>query len=77
MRLGTYVVGHDRERLAAVLAGLRRVWGDSLPAQTLVGVAPPALPEMLCEVDAVAVRPVPAAQGPAFEAAPDAPAGPR
>ncbi|WP_181790093.1 hypothetical protein [Streptomyces phytophilus] len=35
-------------------------------AQTLVGVASPALPEMLFEVDAVAVR-----------AAPGAPAGPR
>ncbi len=77
MRLGTYVVGHDRERPAAVLAALRRVWGDSLPAQTLVGVASSALPEMPFEVDAVAVRPVPPAHGPAAGAAPDVPAGPR
>ena len=73
VRLGTYVVGHDHERLETVLAALHRVWGDSLPAQTLVGVAALALPEMLFEVDAVAVRAVPAAE----TSAPQGPAGPR
>ncbi|MFF0724845.1 RidA family protein [Streptomyces sp. NPDC004134] len=73
VRLGTYVVGHDRERLETVLAALRRVWGGSLPAQTLVGVASLALPEMLFEVDAVAVRAVPAAG----TTDPGAPAGSR
>ncbi|WP_326796474.1 Rid family hydrolase [Streptomyces sp. NBC_01808] len=73
VRLGTYVVGQDRERLETVLAALHRLWGDSPPAQTLVGVASLALPEMLFEVDAVAVRAVPAAA----TAAPGAPADPR
>ncbi|MFI6580891.1 hypothetical protein [Embleya sp. NPDC050493] len=38
---------------------ITRIWGDQPPAQTLLGVAAPALPDMLFEVDALAVRPKP------------------
>ncbi|WGX95062.1 RidA family protein [Nocardioides sp. L-11A] len=55
-RLGTYVVGHSEERLHVIGAALARIWGDQPPAQTMIGVAALALPGMLFEVDAVAVR---------------------
>jgi len=57
VRLGTFIVDHDVEKLHVLGAALQRIWGDALPSQTLVGVAALALPEMLFEVDAVAVRP--------------------
>lgn len=57
VRLGTYIVDHDLEKLAIVGAVLHRTWGDELPAQTLVGVAALAMPDMHFEVDAVAARP--------------------
>jgi enamine deaminase RidA (YjgF/YER057c/UK114 family) len=56
-RLGTYVVNHDQEKLETLLRVISRIWGDQPPAQTLIGVAALALPDMLFEVDAVAVRP--------------------
>jgi enamine deaminase RidA (YjgF/YER057c/UK114 family) len=55
--LRTYIVGHDESKLDALLKVLREHWGDTPPAQTLLGVAALALPDMLFEVDAVAVRP--------------------
>ncbi|MDT0347226.1 RidA family protein [Streptomyces litchfieldiae] len=55
-RLGTYIVDHDQDKLAALLAVVSRIWGDEPPAQTLLGVATLALPGMLFEVDAIAVR---------------------
>lgn len=55
-RLGTYIVNHSEERLHVVGAALARIWGDRPPAQTMLGVATLALPGMLFEVDAVAVR---------------------
>lgn len=56
VRIGTYVVGHDERKLEVLLKELHATWGTELPAQTLIGVAALALPDMLFEVDAVAVR---------------------
>ncbi|UGQ09009.1 RidA family protein [Yinghuangia sp. ASG 101] len=55
--LRTYIVDHDEAKLAALLTVIARIWGETPPAQTLLGVAALALPDMLFEVDAVAVRP--------------------
>ncbi|NEA54663.1 RidA family protein [Streptomyces sp. SID13666] len=57
VRLGSYIVDHDLEKLEILGKALHGAWADRLPAQTLVGVAALALPGMLFEIDAVAVRP--------------------
>ncbi|MEE1751346.1 RidA family protein [Streptomyces sp. SP18CS02] len=57
VRLGSYIVDHDLAKLEVLGKALHAGWGDRLPAQTLSGVASLALPGMLFEVDAVAVRP--------------------
>ncbi|MBV1935235.1 RidA family protein [Streptomyces sp. BV286] len=57
VRLGTFVVDHDLARLEVLGKALHARFGDRLPAQTLSGVASLALPGMLFEVDALAVRP--------------------
>jgi enamine deaminase RidA (YjgF/YER057c/UK114 family) len=56
VRLGTYVVDHDADRLPILRDHIARIWGDKPPVQTLLGVATLALPGMLFEVDAVAAR---------------------
>ncbi|WP_040790788.1 RidA family protein [Nocardia paucivorans] len=56
-QLRTYVVDHDPGKLAILGKKVTEIWGDRPPAQTLLGVATLALPDMLFEVDAVAIRP--------------------
>ncbi|WP_046777734.1 RidA family protein [Streptomyces yangpuensis] len=56
VRVGTYIVDHDQRKLEVLLKHLHATWGTGLPAQTLIGVAALALPGMLFEIDAVAVR---------------------
>lgn len=57
VQIRTFVVDHRPERLAVIAEAVRRIWGDRPPTQTLIGVAALALPGMLFEIDAVAVRP--------------------
>ncbi|RSN52842.1 RidA family protein [Actinomadura sp. WAC 06369] len=57
VRLRTHIVDHDMDKLAVLAARIERIWGKRPPTQTLTGVASLALPGMLFEVDAVAVRP--------------------
>ncbi|MFF8773134.1 RidA family protein [Kitasatospora sp. NPDC015120] len=59
VRLGSFVKDHDAEKLEILGRALHAVWGERLPVQTLSGVATLALPGMLVEIDAVAVRPAP------------------
>lgn len=48
---------HDLDKLNVLGKELHARFGDRPPAQTLSGAASLALPGMLFEVDAVAVRP--------------------
>ncbi|GAA3309898.1 hypothetical protein GCM10020295_75660 [Streptomyces cinereospinus] len=63
VRLGTYIVDHDLGKLEVLGEALHAAFGERLPAQTLSGVAALALPGMLFEIDAVAVRPAAPAAG--------------
>ena len=54
-KLTTYVVDHDMSKLEPMTIHLKALFGDALPAQTLVPVPRLALDGMLFEVDAVAV----------------------
>lgn len=56
-QLRTFIVGHDLDKLAVIGRVIGGIWGDTPPVQTLLGVAALALPGMLFEVDATAVRP--------------------
>lgn len=56
VKLGTFIVDHDADKLTTVGKLVHEHWGDRPPAQTLNGVARLALPEMLFEVDAIAIR---------------------
>ncbi|MFI9504281.1 RidA family protein [Nocardia sp. NPDC052566] len=55
-QLRTHIVDHDLDKLAVIGKKVAELWGERPPAQTLSGVAALALPGMLFEVDAVAVR---------------------
>jgi len=68
VRLGSYVVDHDLAKLEVLGKALHAAFGERLPAQTLSGVASLALPGMLFEIDAVAVRPAKPAGEPATAA---------
>ncbi|MEV0678850.1 RidA family protein [Actinosynnema sp. NPDC050436] len=57
VRLGSFIVDHDAEKLDIWLRSVAEIWGRKPPAQSLVGVAALALPEMRFEVEAVAARP--------------------
>lgn len=54
IQLRTYVVGLDRDKLRAIGEAVGSRWGARPPAQTLVGVAGLAMPDMLFEVEALA-----------------------
>lgn len=54
-KLTTYVVDYDESMLVVMTRVLEEIFGDALPAQTLVPVPRLALDGMLFEVDAVAV----------------------
>lgn len=57
-QLRTYVVGLDFEKLGTISGVVAGIWGETPPTQTLLGVAGLATPDMLFEIEAVAVRPV-------------------
>ncbi|GLZ80429.1 enamine deaminase RidA [Actinorhabdospora filicis] len=56
-QLRTFIVDHDVSPLEVLGRKIGEIWGDTPPVQTLLGVAKLALPGMLFEVDATAVRP--------------------
>ncbi|MEU7062895.1 Rid family hydrolase [Streptomyces sp. NPDC046161] len=56
VQLRTYVVDHDLGKLGPIAAAVREGWGGKPPTQTLLGVASLAAPDVLFEVEAVAVR---------------------
>lgn len=53
VKLTTYVVDHDPSKLGPLTEAVIAMFGDRLPAQTLVGVSALAIPPMLFEVEAV------------------------
>ncbi|WP_433227134.1 Rid family hydrolase [Microtetraspora malaysiensis] len=55
-QIPTFVVDHNQDKLALIAEAVKRIWGNRPPTQTLIGVAALALPDMLFEVDATAVR---------------------
>ncbi|MGW6422220.1 RidA family protein [Nocardia sp. NPDC055053] len=55
-QLRTFIVAHDLDKLTILGKKIAEIWGERPPVQTLLGVAALALPGMLFEVDAVAVR---------------------
>jgi enamine deaminase RidA (YjgF/YER057c/UK114 family) len=50
-----YIVGYREEWRAALVETRRELFGDAGPASTLIGVAALATPDLLVEVEAVAV----------------------
>lgn len=55
-QLRTYVVAPDFDRLGVIGQTVGTRWKGQPPAQTLIGVASLAMPDMLFEVEALAVR---------------------
>jgi len=54
-KLTVYVVDHDMSKLGVLTAEVQKMFGETLPAQTLVPVPKLAIDPMLFEVDAVVV----------------------
>lgn len=54
-KLTTYVVDHDASKLEVLTRNVKNMFGETLPAQTLVGVAKLAIEPMLFEVEATVV----------------------
>lgn len=57
VQLRTYVVDPDFDKLGAIARAVHAGCGAQPPTQTTIGVAGLALPDILFEVEAVAVRP--------------------
>lgn len=56
-QIRTYVVGLDFDKLAVIGEAVKATWGARLPANTMLGVAGLAMPDILFEIEAVAARP--------------------
>jgi enamine deaminase RidA (YjgF/YER057c/UK114 family) len=56
VQLRTHIVEHDGAKLEILANRIVRIWGSRPPTQTLTWVAALALPTMLFEVDAIAIR---------------------
>ena len=56
VQLRTHIVEHDAAKLEVLANRITRIWGSRPPTQTLAGVAALALPALLFEIDAIAVR---------------------
>lgn len=56
VQLRTYVVNHDVSKLGPIAGAVAEGWGAKPPTQTLIGVAALAAPDVLFEVEALAVR---------------------
>ena len=54
-KLTVFVVDHDMSKLEVLTSNVREMFGDALPAQTLVPVPKLAIDPMLFEVEAVVV----------------------
>ena len=54
-KLTVFVVDHDMSKLEALTKNVKEMFGDALPAQTLIPVPRLAVDGMLFEVEAVAV----------------------
>ena len=54
-KITTYVVDYDQSKLGVMTSHVKNLFGDTLPAQTLVPVPRLALDGMLFEVDAIAI----------------------
>ena len=57
VQLRSYVVGHDFDKLGAIGQAVFGIWGGLPPTHTVIGVAALATPEIMFEVEAIAVRP--------------------
>ncbi|RBW63336.1 RidA family protein [Ruegeria sp. A3M17] len=53
VKLTVFVVDHDMSKLGVLTENVKRMFGDTLPAQTLIPVPKLAIDPMLVEVDAV------------------------